>query len=135
MRKVDATDHSVQVPGLPGAVIRAPFQAHPGLVPRQFAGTAADERCHAAKPRSLVQALLTSYVGMPARVAGLASLTCAVMHQVMRRKPSTTSVAEEPTSAATRRQENPGFVAVEYTSICKTCRAKRKPTEKPKVTR
>jgi hypothetical protein len=32
-------------------------------------------------------------------------------------------------------KETPAFVAVEYTSICKTCRAKRKPAEKPKFRR
>jgi hypothetical protein len=34
----------VQVPGLPDPVVRAPFHAQPGLVPRWFAGTAADDR-------------------------------------------------------------------------------------------
>lgn len=44
---------AVQVPGLPRAVIRGPFQVHPARSLLPFVGPAADdERCHAARPRS-----------------------------------------------------------------------------------
>lgn len=55
VRRVAATDHSVQVPGLPGAVIRAPFQALPGLDCAPFVDAAADERCHAARSRFTIE--------------------------------------------------------------------------------
>jgi hypothetical protein len=61
-------------------------------------------------------------------VAGFVDSIRLVAQQVTRRQVSLAAVKEETRSESSR-EEDPGFVAVECTSICKTCRAKGIPQE------